>query len=274
MADEPSYMVARTRAKVKRKKVVIKKTKPVKKTNPVKKTGVSAKKTARKKTSKKPTKIPAKTGKSKKVTKKSIVRKKAAKRPTKAAPRKVKKRPSNTGIKDPTRRKAAKKAAKKRAAKKAAKKAVSSRHSRAAKKRWRDHRRREKQIKQNVKAAVERQKAARPELAGIEADFKKRLDAETKKAFQAGIRKGRKETIDKERAKYSAAYIKAREEMEEARKLYVDIMAGYIETDESKMMARMILANDYGELDQEAEALAEEYDWDIREVFDLFFETP
>lgn len=236
------YMVARKRAKVKRKKAAIKKTRSAK---PAKKKATK-KKAAKKKASKK-------------VAKKKVA-KVAIRKVAKAAKKKKKSSGSNTSIR-----------ARK---KKAAKKAVSSRHVRAAKKRWRDHRKREKQIADNVKAAVGRQLAAHPELAGIVDDFKKRLDAETKKAFKAGIRKGRKETIEKERAKFSAAYIKAREELEAARSEYMHLLGDYIETDESKIMARLILANDWGELDQEAELIAEEYDWDIREVYDLFFETP
>src|SRR4030095_11782360 len=118
---------------------------------------------------------------------------------------------------------------------------------------------------------------------GVVEAFKQQLDAETEKAFKAGIRKGRKETIDKERAKgRSQAYLDARQEMEDARKAFfeqmkereAELMADFIETDESEMIARMILANSYGELDQEVETLAEEYDWDIRDVYDLFFDTP
>lgn len=238
-------MVARKRAKVKRKKVAIKKTKPAKKA--AKKVS-SSKKKARKKTASKS-------------------------RPAKAV-KKKKSKVSNTSIKP------GKKAGKKAGAKK---KAVSTRHVRAAKKRWRDQRKREKQIKANISAAVDRQLGAHPELAGVVEAFKQQLDAETQKAFKAGIRKGRKETIEKERAKgRSQAYLDARQEMEDARKAFfermrkqeAELMADFIETDESEMLARMILANEYGELDQEVETLAEEYDWDIRDVYDLFFDTP
>lgn len=242
-------MVARKRAKVKRKKVAINKTK-------------TAKKAAKKASS------------SKAKSKKAVARKTASKARTAKAVKKKKAKVSNTSIK--TGKKAGKKAG-------AKKKAVSTRHVRAAKKRWRDHRKREKQIKANIEAAVERQLEAHPELAGVVEAFRQQLGAQTEKAYQAGIRKGRKETIEKERAKgRSQAYLEAREQFEIERKAFFDrmkereaeLMADFVETDESEMLARMILANQYGELDQEVESLAEEYDWDVRDVYDLFFETP
>lgn len=246
-------MVARKRAKVKRKKVAIKKTPSVRK-----KTAKPAKKASRKKAAKKA----------------PIVRKVAAKRKVTKAVKKKKAKVSNTGI---TGRK---KAAKKKAAKK---KTIANRYVRAAKKRWRDQRKKDKRIQESIDAAIDRQVGAHPELAGVVESFQAQLDAATEKAFKAGIRKGRKQSIDKEREKYSEKYIKAREEMEVARRAFFEklkqehqdgLIEEWVETDESEMMARMILADKYGELEQEAESIAEEYDWDIRDVYDLFFETP
>ncbi len=197
-------------------------------------------------------------------------------------------------------RKVVKKRAKKRAL--ARKKKTLSR-SAAAKLGWARRKERAVKKKRRTKKNIRRIKREHPQLVGIEKDFEKRVaEAVAKRAEQlredareeareelrgevardyyelreAELRRRIKTELTKD---YAAALLKpqnvfniaARQREKLAPALIRQQMADMVETDESIMLGRLIIAEQLGNFDGEAYALAEEYDWLPQEVYGLWW---
>lgn len=168
------------------------------------------------------------------------------------APKKSKKRPAKKRVAK------AKKAKKKS---KRAKRKVKRTPSQAASRGWVTRRRKKAQAKRAIKQAIKRQ---HKELPG----FSKLLDRtiEELKQREKAVEK-REKDVSRIRANLER-YIDTGALEAENEKVFAKL--DFIETDESKMLARLRVAEYTGDFDEEAARLAEEYEWDIREVYTLF----
>jgi hypothetical protein len=132
--------------------------------------------------------------------------------------------------------------------------------SEAAKAGWATRKKKERKRIRARKKALRLQKAKHPELKGIERVFKQET-----RDIEADMRaKILKEFADLFITPGVAERIKERMQQ----KLTPELLT---ETDESKMVARLILAEELGTFDDEAYALAEEYDWMPQEVYSLWW---
>lgn len=210
-----------------------------------------------------------------KAASKKAHRKKTAKKAAKRAPKKkaAKKKPARKPAHPAKKQAAKKKAVRKSAAptRKPAKKAANSRisaprtlpertlaerRSLAALKGWETRRANAALQKKRDKKTRQRQDKVFPEVKGIERDYQKTLERIEREAYERGIQAGLEQ---------------ARMAEDEKRRLYLEQFKDWIESDETKIIARLRLAAEFGELDTEVWEVADDYDMDPSEIYDLFY---
>ena len=208
---------------------------------------------------KKASKRPAK----KKTTNSRIRSKKAAKKTVK---KKTIKKVSTQKIptkKIPTKKSPVKKKpAKKKPAKKITAQSLTPRQQ-AAIKGWKTrHKKARKKAKRQKEARI-RQIRAYPSIKGVDKAYAKeiaRLEKEAQEAFEKGRMAGIEEAEAKRQLELSEA---------EKRRLFLEKQ--FVESDQSTILSRLWLAADYGELEQEIDDVAEEFDMDVSEIYDLYY---
>lgn len=203
---------------------------------------------------------------SKKAHRKKTASRSSARPAKKTAKKAAKKLASKKAVKQPIKKAAKKKPAvsrKKTASKPIAKKKTPSRsnsgissRSAAALKGWKTRRAKERLQKKRDRETRARQLHAHPELKGIEKAYQKSIEQIEKEAYERGVEAGRKQVELSD---------------EDKRKLFIDQFKDWVESDESVILARLKLAAEYGELDTEVWEVADEYDWDPHEVYDLYY---
>lgn len=195
----------------------------------------------------------------------------AAKKKRKANPRISKKKKRKLPV-----RRAPKKQSRKK--KKLPKKRRS--RSQASKRGWVTRRQNIAAEQRNKKKALKRQLIEHPELAAIDdliRQAKREGKAEARAEMKAELRSMLKEEqLEKE-------LVKA--QLRKTRQQVVDYMAlrgdeydkdvfeslGFVESDETQILARLRFAEEEGLFDETANQLANEFGWSIREIYTLFF---
>jgi hypothetical protein len=179
------------------------------------------------------------------------------------AAKKKKKRSANHVISKTKKRPVKKAAPKKRGRKKKAAPKKKRNRSDAAKRSWVTRREKKAQAQRAIKRAIRRQHRRLP-------GFSKAVDVAIAqlKEREADVTR-REKDVERLRANLTR-YIDSGALEADNQKLFTKVEKSFVETDESKMLARLRVAEYAGDFDDEAGRLAEEYDWDIREVYTLF----
>lgn len=214
----------------------------------------------------------------KKIAAKKTAKKKAAKkRPIAAKKKAVKKRPI---------------AAKKKTVKAAKKKPIAVKKKRASRalgaeatgrghrpltlaqqraiKGWKTrNKKRRKKAKRQREARI-RQLRAYPDIKGVARAYQKEI-----RRLEREAERERKRADIEIQSAYERGQIAEREraalELSESEKRRLFLEKQFVESDQSTILARLWLAADYGELEQEIDVVAEEFDMNISEVYDLYY---
>lgn len=159
------------------------------------------------------------------------------------------------------------------------------RRSLAAKKGWETRRKQERALKRRMRDRAQANLERHPELVGSRELFGEVVD---QREAEAEAETGRLTRSERDRIRREAlreytealrpiigirraADVAARLRVESRGEAQPDVPGDLEDTEESLIMNRLIIAQDYGYFDDEAYAIAEEYDWDPQEVYGLWY---